>query len=266
MKAITLGRIGKSLLAVGFFWGMTVTCLFGQGAPASAKSAFQTASGNAAATWNAGPNGTWEATWLKEGQRMVYCYDQAGQLQQKKIIGSFTAFPANVQAGIKAAYPQGEIQYAYKVVDRTNQKYFEVQVLNVGGVDRMRYSLEGKPLGRTSMTAVQPAGSSPTASAKPVVSEPTPVAKPVNTPPVAMRGEAATSKPAPVLNDSELEEDMDDLVDDEDMGDLIEEEDENWDDIDVLGEEEEDIDLLEGSEDLDDGMDIEEEDDDDDDL
>ncbi len=288
-------RLGKLILGTALL--MLLGCGLASAQSPNAIKAFQASNGGAVATWAAGPNNSSEATWVKEGQKMVYCYDATGVLQQKKIISTIGAFPAGVNSSILAAYPQGKVQYAYKVVDRTNQKYYEVEVANASAVDRMRFSLEGKPIGKTSIAAAkpvatQPAITQPMASAQPTakVVAPAPAPKPVavapatkpvavapatkpvavapspkpSSPPVAMRGENATTvKTAPVKNDDLIDDDLGDLLEDEDMDDLFKD-DENWDDINLDDPVDDDSDLLDGTDDLDldDDFDLDEMDDD----
>jgi hypothetical protein len=245
-------------------WGQNIAA---SSVPANTVKAFQASSGGATATWMAGPNKSYEATFVKENQKMVYVYDQEGLLQQKKIVATIGSFPAGVNSAITAAYPKGNIEYAYKVMNRSNQKFYEVQVANPSGVERMRFDLEGKPIGKTNMAAAQPAGTQPVntpATTQPAASEPKPVTpqptantQPANTQPkpspaVAMRGEDA-STPA-------IEEETDDLgdllEDDGDLEDLLKE-DEGWEDVDLEEELEDDTDLLDATDDLDDDFDIE---------
>lgn len=290
-------RLGKLILSSVLFVGLAMGMLHAQAVNANALKAFQASSGGAAATWLAGPNNTWEATWAKEGQKMVYCYDQAGLLQQKKSLSNIASFPATINSSINAAYPKGNVQYAYKVIDRTNQKFYEVQVANGVTQDRMRYSLEGKPVGKTSMAAApQPIASQPTASAivaapkpatavvkpiaaTPVASKPiaapvavkpspatvaaTPAKQPVSQP-IAMRGEGATTtKTATVVKDDLIDDDLGDLLeDDDDFEDLLKD-DENWDDINLDDPADDDSDLLDGTDDFDDDLDLDDLDDDD---
>jgi hypothetical protein len=284
--------------------------------PANTVKAFKTAAPGAAAQWIAGPNSSYEASFVKEGQKLVYVYDQASQLQQKKVIAPITALPATVGNSVSAAYPKGTVQYAYKVVTRTQQKYYEVQVANAGAIDRMRYDLEGKPLGKTTLAAgtvvppvqtevakvTPPANNATPAVAKvtppannatpaaPVVSKPatpttnnlggpatiasaqksTPAAPTKASPPVAMRGESATTNTAQkttatkAITDDDLSGDLDDmgdLMDDDDLDDLMDD-DKDWQDVDLGDDLDDDADLL-----LDDDLDIDEDlDDDDDDL
>lgn len=305
-----IASFGKLILGAALFGGFAFNQAFGQGSansvPANTLKAFQATSGGAAVTWMPGPNKSYEASFVKEGQKMVYVYDQEGLLQQKKIVATVASFPANVSAAVSAAYPKTAVDCAYKVVNRTNQKFYEVQVANAAGVERMRFDLEGKPLGKTSLAASQPAGAQPVAvqatAPKPVAPSPQPVAtkpaaqptatqpvatkpavqpvptasKPVATsqpsptkasPPVAMRGESATTtKTATVVKDDLIDDDLGDLLDDEDMDDLLDEDDDSWDDVDLGDDLDDDSDLLDGSDDLDDGLDLDDLDEDDDDL
>ncbi len=183
---------GRFVLGTALFVGFLHTTTMAQtvsasSVPANTVKAFQASSGGAAATWMAGPNRSHEATFVKEGQKMVYVYDQEGQLQQKKIVSTVGAFPATVNSAVAAAYPKGNVEYAYKVVNRTNQKYYEVQVANAAGVERMRFDLEGKPIGKTSLAAAQPAGAQPVATQPVAVKQPTPAPQP------------AVTKPAPAV-------------------------------------------------------------------
>lgn len=281
MKLRMLVRLGKSILGIALLLGAVAGHAAAQTVNAAAMQAFQASSGGAEATWKAGPNNSWEAAWVKEGQKMVYCYDNAGLLQQKKIVSDITAFPPSINTLIVAAYPQGKVEAAYKVVDRSNQKFFEVQVANAASVDRMRFNLEGKPVGKTSMTAAQPAASAtPTATVAPAPVKPTPAPSPAPSPapasvspvkpapqPMAMRGESATTTTKPAAAPAaELEdEDLGDLLEDDgDLDDLLKD-DENWDDIELEDELDDESDLLEDSDDLDDGIDIDEDIDEDDD-
>jgi hypothetical protein len=308
MRNRMIASFGRFVLGTALFVGFVHTTTVAQtvaasSVPANTVKAFQASSGGAAATWMVGPNRSHEATFMKEGQKMVYVYDQEGQLQQKKILSTVGAFPASVNSAIVASYPKGSVEYAYKVVNRSNQKYYEVQVANTSGVERMRFDLEGKPIGKTSLAAAQPAGSqpvatqpvavkepspavhpavskpaTPTASVQPAtpkpVSQPSPaVSKPVATSqpaspkpsqPVAMRGESATTKTTTVVKDDLLEDDLDDLLEDDgDLDDLFKEDD-SWDDIDLGEDMDDDADLLEGTDDLDEGLDLDDLDDDDD--
>jgi hypothetical protein len=291
MRNRMLVRLGKSILGIALFLGLANGHASAQAVNANALKAFQTSSGGAAANWVAGPNGSWEATWAKEGQKMVYCYDQAGLLQQKKIVSTIGSFPATINASITAAYPAGKVQSAYKVVDRSNVKFYEVHVANAANVDRMRYSLEGKPLGKTTVAATQPAAVQPTLTAsaatppaaKPITSvtpKPAPVAvkpatpvaaaKPTtNSQPMAMRGEAATTTTkaatSTVKTDDLIDDDLGDLLeDDDDLGDLLDDDD-NWDDINLDDELDDDSDLLDGTDDLGDDLDLDDDLEDDDD-
>jgi hypothetical protein len=300
MKYRMVVRLGKLILSSVLFVGMAMGMLHAQAVNANALKAFQTSSGGAAATWNAGPNNTWEASWTKEGQKMVYCYDQAGLLQQKKSLSNIASFPATINSSIHAAYPKGNVQYAYKVIDRTNQKFYEVQVANGVTQDRMRYSLEGKPVGKTSMAAApQPMAPQPTASAvvaapkpapavvkptaaAPVATKPiaaaaapapakpnpatvaaTPAKQPVSQP-IAMRGESATTtKTTTVVKDDLIDDDLGDLLEDDDDFDDLLKDDENWDDINLDDPADDDSDLLDGTDDLDDDLGLDDLDDDD---
>ena len=275
-------RLGKSILSAALFLFVVLGSASAQTVNPNAMKAFQASSGGANATWSVGPNNSWEANWLKEGQKMVYCYDQAGVLQQKKIVSALSAFPASVNTSVTAAYPSGKVQRAYKVVDRTNQKFYEVEVATVASTDRMRFSLEGKPIGKTSMAATPPAAGQLTASAatpvsvkpaasaavaaKPApvvaVAKPAPVvanSKPVSQP-MAMRGEAAT--PAAKTDDL-IDDDLGDLLEEDgDIDDLLDD-DENWDDINLDEPLDDDSDLLEGTDELDSDLDLDDLDDDD---
>lgn len=305
MKNGILVNVRKLVLNAALFAGFAISSAFAQSiatsaVPANTLKAFQATTAGAQATWMAGPSNTFEASFAKEGQKMVYCYDQAGLLQQKKIVSNVSAFPASVNASLVASYPKGNVEYAYKVVSRTNQKYFEVQVANANAVDRMRFDLEGKPIGKTSMAAAKPAQATPsqsiasqpvspkpsvtvaskpvTASAtQPVVTKPltqpsVSASKPLasNTSPtkasppaVAMRGEAASTTKTIVAKDDLLDDDMDDLEDDGEMDDLFKD-DESWDDVDLTDDLDDDTDLLDGTDDLDDTLDLDEDLDDDD--
>ncbi|MEY3442076.1 MAG: hypothetical protein RLZZ519_357 [Bacteroidota bacterium] len=196
-----IASFGRFLLGTALFVGLAHTTMVAQtvsasSVPANTVKAFQASSGGAAATWMAGPNRSHEATFVKEGQKMVYVYDQESQLQQKKIVSTVGAFPAGVNAAVKAAYPTGNVEYAYKVVNRTNQKFYEVQVANAAGVERMRFDLEGKPLGKTSLAASQPAGAQPVATQPVAVKQPSPAPQPavVATKPATP---AVATQPAP---------------------------------------------------------------------
>ncbi|HEX2898519.1 MAG TPA: hypothetical protein VHS96_02255, partial [Bacteroidia bacterium] len=187
MKHRMVASFGRFVLGTALFVGLAHSFSVAQtvassSVPANTIKAFQATSGGATATWMAGPNRSHEATFMKEGQKMVYVYDQEGLLQQKKIVSTVGAFPAGVNAAVTAAYPKGNVEYAYKVVNRTNQKYYEVQVSNPAGVERMRFDLEGKPLGKTSLATSQPAGSQPMVT-QPAATKPAPAtpaaAKPV---------------------------------------------------------------------------------------
>jgi hypothetical protein len=274
MKYRMNGFVRKLVFSIAF----SVSCFVAEGygqqtisaslVPANTVKAFQATTGGAAATWMAGPNKSYEATFLKDSQKMVYVYDQEGLLQQKKIVSTVSSFPSGVNAAIAAAYPTGNVEYAYKVVNRTNQKFYEVQVANSSGVERMRFDLEGKPLGKTSLAAAQPAGTqpvnTPATTSKPVTSQPAATSSTKTSPPVAMRGEAATTNTQPVKE--ELEDDLGDLLEDEgDMDDLFKE-DETWEDVDLEDDLEDDSDLLDVTDDLDDDLDIEDDLDDEDDL
>ncbi len=280
MKYKMRERLGKSILSAALFLFVVLGSVSAQTVNPNAMKAFQASSGGANATWSLGPNNSWEASWLKEGQKMVYCYDQAGQLQQKKIVSAMSAFPASVNSSITAAYPAGKVQRAFKVVDRTNQKFYEVEVANAASTDRMRFSLEGKPIGKTSMAATPPASGQLTASvatpAKPTpvvaAAKPAPVAaakpapavanpKPVSQP-MAMRGESATTSTK--ANDDLIDSDLGDLLEDDgDLDDLLND-DENWDDINLDDPADDDSDLLDGTDDLDDDLDLDDLDDEDD--
>lgn len=277
MKNRMIARFGKIALCMAVFAVWVASSAQGQAVsagsvPANTVKAFQAASGGATATWMAGPNNSYEATFVKEGQSMVYVYDQQGVLQLKKIVSTIATFPASVNSAITAAYPSGKVEYAYKVVNRSNQKCYEVQVANPSGVERMRFDLTGKPIGKTSLAASQPAGSQPIAAAtskpQPTVTSPTASTQPApakTSPPVAMRGESATTtKAAPTAQDDLLDDDMGDLLEDVgDMDDLFKEE-ENWEDIDLGDDLEDDSDLLDATDDLDDGFDLDLGDDEDD--
>ena len=281
MKFKMRERLGKSILSAALFLFVVSVSASAQTVNPNAMKAFQASSGGANATWSVGPNNSWEANWLKEGQKMVYCYDQTGVLQQKKIVSALSAFPASVNTSITAAYPQGKVQRAYKVVDRTNQKFYEVEVANAASTDRMRFSLEGKPIGKTTMAATPPAAGQLTASvatptAKPATvaapkpapvvaaAKPTPAApsKPVSQP-MAMRGESATTT-AKTNTDDLIDDDLGDLLEDDgDIDDLLND-DENWDDINLDDPIDDDSDLLDGTDDLDDDLDLDDLDDEDD--
>lgn len=197
---------------------------------------------------------------------MVYVYDGVGVLQQKKIVSTVPAMPAGIAASLTASYPNGKVEQAYKVVNRTNQKYYEVQVANPGGSERIRFDLEGKAIGKTSLAGVQPAGSQPVASAQPVTkpaTQPSPVKPATSSQPVAMRGEAATTTKTTKAIEEDLDDDLGDLMEDDDLGDLIDDEDENWDDIDLGEDMDDDSDLLDGTDDLEDDLDLGEDLDDD---
>jgi hypothetical protein len=245
-------------------------------APAAAVAAFQKSQPGVTPQWTIGPGGSHEAQFMRDGNSQVYAYDAAGVLQSKKIKSAMTTLPTTVQRSIDAGYAGGKVEAAYKVVTRNQEKYYEVQVAQAGQRERLRYNLEGQPIGKTSLAAsaapvavAKPAPApvavvkpspAPVAVAKPApapvaVAKPTPaptiasaarptpapVAKPMPPKPapttMAMRGESA---PAPASQD----DDMDDLMDDEEFDDLLDSEDEDLDDV-------EDDDLLDEDEDED---------------
>lgn len=215
--------------------------------PTAATAAFQKAQPGISPAWLAGPNGSFEAQFMRDGSAQVYAYDQAGMLQTKKIRTAVTSLPVTVQRSLDAGYAGGKVEAAYKVMTRTQEKYYEVQVAQSGKQERLRYNLEGQPIGKTSLApstaaVAQPAPSPVLASAAkpmPVAAKPAPKPAPTT---MAMRGESA---PAPASN----EDDMDDLMDEAELDDLLEEEEEE--EFDPIEEEEED-DLLDEEEDWED--------------
>lgn len=216
--------------------------------PAAATAAFQKAQPGISPAWLAGPNGSFEAQFMRDGSAQVYAYDQAGMLQTKKVRTAVTNLPVTVQRSLDAGYAGGKVEAAYKVMTRTQEKYYEVQVAQSGKQERLRYNLEGQPVGKTSLapstaTIAQPAPSPVLASAvkpTPVAAKPAPKPAPTT---MAMRGESA---PAPASN----EDDMDDLMDEAELDDLLEEEEEE--EFDPIEEEEEEDDLLDEEEDWED--------------
>jgi hypothetical protein len=225
--------------------------------PAAATASFQKAQPGISPSWQAGPNGGFEAKFMRDGLAQVYAYDQAGTLQTKKIKTALTNLPVTVQRSLDAGYAGGNVEAAYKVMTRTQEKYYEVQVAHSGNKERLRYNLEGQPIGKTSLApstaaVVQPAPSPVLASAvkpAPVVAAkpaPAPAVRPAAPKPapttMAMRGESA---PAPARNEDE----MDDLMDESELDDLLEEEEEE--EFDAI-EEEEEVDLLEEEDDWED--------------
>lgn len=205
---------------------------------------FQKAQPGIQAKWMSGPQGSIEALFSREGTDQIYVFDQSGLLQTKKMRAPMEQMPASVKRTLDAGYANAKIEGAYKVVSRTQEKYYEVQVAATNSRERLRFDLEGQPTGKTTISTNGAQG--PTASAKPMPAPaPAPVIKPATPPaanPIAMRGEAPSSpKPAPAMrgeaDDMEEEEDLD-------IDDLLEEEEEEeWEDIDIeddlLEEEEE---------------------------
>ena len=206
--------------------------------PSAAVAAFTKSAPGLTAKWQAGPQSTFEAIFLREGKSQVYVYDQAGLLQVKKIKAAMTELPVSAQKTL-AAYPNSNVEAAYKVVSRTQEKYYEVQMANAGSRERLRFDLEGKPTGKVSISSAPmasaatpspapkpaPAAVAPAPKPAPVAVAPAPKPAPAAAKPapaaIAMRGESATTK-APVAKDD---------LDDESLDDLMEE-DEDWEDLD----------------------------------
>lgn len=212
--------------------------------PVNTVKAFKAASQGSSAVWMAGSNNSYEASWAKSGQRMVYVFDQSSQLQLKKYLAPMNSLPAGVPASVKAACPGGKVDGAYRVVNRNNQKYYEVQVQNTQTIDRMRFDLSGKPIGKSSMAA-----------AKPVANE-------SNSNSIAMRGEAASPSLVEDPNLEESDADIQDLLEeDSDLGDLIEDDNDTWEDIDLEEEVEDDSDLFDSNDSFED-VDLDDEDED----
>lgn len=247
-----LGKAATILLGVGLFCLGTVKAqvVAESSVPANTVKSFKAASQGGSAIWMVGPNKSYEAAWMKDGQNLVYVFDQAGQLQQKKYHAGIKSMPEGVGEMIAAAYPSGKVDASYRVITRTNQKFYEVQVAGAQSVDRMRFDLAGKPMGKTTVStsvAATPEKSQPIASNTPV-----PV-KQQQEMPVAMRGESANTSSNTVSVDADLlDDDLGDLLeDDEDLGDLLDDDD-NWEDINLDDELEDDDDLLDIGDDLDD--------------
>lgn len=226
--------------------GLFAQALGGAQVPAAAASAFAKAQPGINPTWVAGPSGSFEAQFMRDGSAQVYAYDQAGVLQTKKIKTALTTLPVTVQRSIDAGYAGSQVEAAYKVMTRSQEKYYEVQLAQAGKRERLRYNLEGQPIGKTSLAPSESAAASKPALSPAIASASkpapaTPTTKPAAPKPapttMAMRGESA---PAPSSN----EEDLDDLMDDKELDDLLEEEEEEFDPI-----EEEEDDLLEEDED-----------------
>jgi hypothetical protein len=229
--------------------------------PAAATTSFQKALPGINPRWVAGPSGSYEALFMRDGLAQVYAYDQAGVLQTKKIKTALTSLPATVQRSLDAGYAGGNVEAAYKVMTRSQEKYYEVQLAQSGQRERLRYSLEGQPIGKTTLG---PVASAATVSAKPAPSPtiasaakpaPAPAAKPAPAPakpaPAPAPVVKTVPKPAPTTMSmrGEATEDSDDLMDEEELDDLLEEEEEE-DTFDPLEEEEDD--LLEDDEDWED--------------
>ena len=160
--------------------------------PSAAVAAFTKSAPGLSAKWQAGPQSTFEAIFLREGKSQVYVYDQAGLLQVKKIKAAMTELPVSAQKTL-AAYPNSNVEAAYKVVSRTQEKYYEVQMANAGSRERLRFDLEGKPTGKVSISSAPMASAAtPSPAPKPAPAAVAPAPKPA---PVAV---APAPKPAPV--------------------------------------------------------------------
>ncbi len=196
--------------------------------PANTLKAFNSYSNNSSAKWFAGPNESYEATWEKSGRNLVYVFDQGGQLQQKKYRAAISSMPSGVYSTVSAAYPNGKIDGAYRVSSRGNQKFYELQITNANAIDRMRFDLTGKPIGKTSMAIAQSEASG----------EPT----------VAMRGASTTVVQFEEASLEEVDDDIKDLFeddnDDADINELLNADD-NWEDIELDDDIDDDSDLFE---------------------
>lgn len=261
MKVKLLNGFGKLALLFVCVFAFNLTSVFGQnvaenGVPANTVKAFKSYSKGSSASWFAGPNNSYEATWMNAGRSMVYVFDQAGELQQKKYRAALNSMPNGISSIVIAACPNGKVDGAYRVVDRANHKFYEVQISNPNAVDRMRFDLTGKPIGKTSMAIATP---KPSQEAQETDNS------------IAMRGTSITSAVTTTqVDDANLEEvddDIKDLFDDEeddsDINDLLDD-DENWEDVELDDDLEDDSDLLDPNDDGFDEIDLDDEDESDD--
>lgn len=235
-----------ALAALFTMTGLQAQDLSSAQVPAAVTTAFQKALPGINPRWVAGPSGSYEALFMRDGLAQVYAYDQAGVLQTKKVKTALTSLPTTVQRSIDAGYAGGNVEAAYKVMTRTQEKYFEVQLAQSGQRERLRYNLEGQPIGKTTLGPVASAATVPASkpapsptiasAAKPA---PAPAAKPAPSPAPAVK---TVPKPAPTTMSmrGEATDDTDDLMDEDELDDLLEEEEEE-DTFDPLEEEEDDL-------------------------
>ena len=244
-----------ALVALFTMTGLQAQDLSSTQVPAAATTAFQKALPGITPRWVAGPSGSYEAQFMRDGLAQVYGYDQAGVLQTKKVKTALTSLPTTVQRSIDAGYAGGNVEAAYKVMTRSQEKYYEVQLAQSGQRERLRYSLEGQPIGKTTLG---PVASAATVPAKPAPSPtiasaakptPAPAVKPTPAPVPAAKPAPSPApvtktapKPAPTTMSmrGEATEDSDDLMDEAELDDLLEEEEEE-DLFDPLEEEEDDL-------------------------
>ena len=177
------------------------------------------------AQWEAGPKNTFEASFTKSGKDLVYVYDRAGNLVQKKQRTESILLPTSIGTTLAYDYPQGEIEQAYRVITKNKDKFYEVHLAGSEKAERIKFNISGSMIGVVEM---------PRAVEAPILASST-------TPPDQgmMRGEATLE------TESELE------MIDEDIADLFEEEEEfdiealdggdDWEDI-MIEDEEEDLD------------------------
>lgn len=161
--------------------------------PQAVRSSFAQSSSGAKATWSKAGNG-YEASFLKDGKTFAYVYDNAGQLQLKKMATTDQALPDPVKAKLKQQYGSAKVSDAWQVMNRQKQTYFEVFVTQPDSISRLRYAPNGALLAKSSKAGTH----AQVAATQPKVSPPaeTPAVKPT----VAQNNPAPTKATEPVAN------------------------------------------------------------------
>lgn len=215
--------------------------------PARASQSMAALQPGIAVSWRSGPGPTYEAFFNKAGKSQVYVYDVNGALQLKKLAIAKGLLPANVRHSIEMGYRDQPVEAAYKVVSRTKQRFYEVQMPSSQGRDYLRYAVQGNLLGRTTMALQQPTPTAldpaqTVAQARETATPSTPV-RPATT--MRMRGESTSTVETDIdlskdinLEDEMMDDDIKDLLDDSEDFDI-----ESLNDADMDGFE--DIDLIE---------------------
>ena len=195
--------------------------------PEGTLAAFGRSQPGVQASWSKGVDGSVEAEFKKENTEQIYVYDATGALLYKKMRAPLAQLPQQSRGILSSSGAQPSQSSAYKVISRTQEKFYETWVLKTSGRECFRFALDGAQISRKEYPNppdAKLASSSPASDPK---------IQPQTSLGVAMRGEK--KEMGAELDDEDGNPPLDDEQEEAD-------EEESYEDIDsLLGDEEEDL-------------------------